>query len=151
MLEIFRHRVRTAGVRRVQADVFSWKPDRSYDLVFFAFWLSHVPPDRFEEFWGLVRRSLESRGRVFFVDEMAWDGVEGYEQALGDGRGTTVRRLEDGQTFRMVKVYHRPAALRRRLRSLGWSAEVRPAGDRIYWGVAGPEAARGPTPDSARP
>ena len=27
-----------------------------YDLVFFSFWLTHVPPSRFEWFWALVER-----------------------------------------------------------------------------------------------
>jgi SAM-dependent methyltransferase len=136
MLRILRRRVRAAGVRVVRADVFDWTPDRAYDLVFFGFWLSHVPPDRFEEFWRVVRASLSPRGRVFFVDEMKWDGVEGYEEALGDDRGTTMRPLEDGRRFRMVKVYHRPPELQLRLSALGWSAKVSATGDRIYAGIA---------------
>src|SRR5690348_4261353 len=30
----------------VEADIFGWRPDRRYDVVFFGFWLSHVPPER---------------------------------------------------------------------------------------------------------
>src|SRR5829696_6237994 len=45
---------RAARVRFVEADLFSWKPDRRYDVVFFGFWLSHVPLERFESFWSLV-------------------------------------------------------------------------------------------------
>jgi SAM-dependent methyltransferase len=138
MLKILRRRVRATSVRSIQADVFKWTPDRTYDLVFFSFWLSHVPPDRFDEFWRIVRASLNARGRVFFLDEMAWDGIEGYEESLGDDRGTTMRPLEDGRRFRMVKVYYRPRELQRRLRSLGWKAEVRAAGERIYSGVGQP-------------
>ena len=44
-------------------------PERSYDLVFFAFWLSHVPPGRFDEFWHLVRLCVGDSGRMAFVDE----------------------------------------------------------------------------------
>jgi SAM-dependent methyltransferase len=138
MLKILRRRVRGTGLRAVQADVFGWTPDRTYDLVFFSFWLSHVPPDRFEQFWELVRGCLTPAGRVFFIDEMEWEGFDGGEQALGDDRGTTVRPLEDGRTFRMVKVYHRPAELQNRLRALGWKVDVRAAGDRIYSGAGEP-------------
>ena len=44
-----RNRIEVArpNVRYVQADLFDWRPDRTYDLVFFGFWLSHVPPARF--------------------------------------------------------------------------------------------------------
>ena len=31
------------------ADIFNWKPVVSYDVVFFSFWLSHVPPNLFED------------------------------------------------------------------------------------------------------
>ena len=54
MLALNRERVNAANVHHVLADVFSWKPDRRYDLVFFAFWLSHVPQERFAAFWGVV-------------------------------------------------------------------------------------------------
>jgi len=54
VLEINRARLRETGrenaVRYVEADLFGWRPDAAYDAVFFGFWLSHVPPERFEAF-----------------------------------------------------------------------------------------------------
>jgi ubiquinone/menaquinone biosynthesis C-methylase UbiE len=41
VLAINRQRVAT-DVTYVVADVFEWRPDRAYDVVFFSFWLSHV-------------------------------------------------------------------------------------------------------------
>ena len=61
--------VHSDGVRFVQADIFDWTPDRAYDGVFFANWLSHVPPSRFEDFWALVAKCLKPDGRVVFIDE----------------------------------------------------------------------------------
>jgi trans-aconitate methyltransferase len=55
MLAIASARVDDERVRFIQADVFSWRPDRRYDVVFFGFWLSHVPAERFESFWSLIR------------------------------------------------------------------------------------------------
>src|SRR3954467_15922265 len=37
----------TPSVRFVEADLFSWEPDRRYDAVFFGFWISHVPHEKF--------------------------------------------------------------------------------------------------------
>ena len=37
--------------------------------MFFAFWLSHVPLERFESFWSLIDRCFEPEGRVFLVDD----------------------------------------------------------------------------------
>jgi demethylmenaquinone methyltransferase/2-methoxy-6-polyprenyl-1,4-benzoquinol methylase len=42
-LQINRQRVARTDVRYVVADIFDWHPERSYDAVFFSFWLSHVP------------------------------------------------------------------------------------------------------------
>ena len=61
---------RAVPVRCVQADIFAWTPDGGYDVVFFSFWLSHVPPERFEAFWAMVRGALNPGGRVFFVDSL---------------------------------------------------------------------------------
>src|SRR5262245_17545841 len=41
MLGLNAAKVADPRVRYVQADLFAWQPDREYDLVFFAFWLSH--------------------------------------------------------------------------------------------------------------
>src|SRR3954452_15021188 len=55
MLAIARKRVGDDDrVRFVLADLFAWRPDRRYDVVFFGFWLSHVPLERFAAFWALV-------------------------------------------------------------------------------------------------
>jgi ubiquinone/menaquinone biosynthesis C-methylase UbiE len=59
----------SAPVRFVEADLFSWHPARRYDAVFFGFWISHVPEDRFESFWDLVDEALEPAGRVFVFDD----------------------------------------------------------------------------------
>jgi demethylmenaquinone methyltransferase/2-methoxy-6-polyprenyl-1,4-benzoquinol methylase len=55
MLERNRARVGRADVEYVNADLFEWRPPRTYDLVFFSFWISHVPRARLASFWALVR------------------------------------------------------------------------------------------------
>jgi SAM-dependent methyltransferase len=62
--EVDRH-----NIGYVHADIFDWRPDRSYDLFFFGFWLSHVPPVCFDDFGQLVRSCVRSESRVAFVDE----------------------------------------------------------------------------------
>src|SRR3954469_20073525 len=58
VLGLNRLRVGDAKVRRERADIFAWRPDAAYDVVFFSFWLSHVPPERFDGFWARVREAL---------------------------------------------------------------------------------------------
>jgi demethylmenaquinone methyltransferase/2-methoxy-6-polyprenyl-1,4-benzoquinol methylase len=136
MLAFNRERVNATNVRYVLADVFSWRPDRQYDLVFFAFWLSHVPNDRFGSFWRLVGDSLAPNGRVFFIDELETDRARGLETRVDND--AVLRELEDGRRFRAVKVFYTPSELEARLRSLGWNVEVRAAGRRFYWGHTTP-------------
>jgi ubiquinone/menaquinone biosynthesis C-methylase UbiE len=136
MLAICRERAGADNVTLIQSDIFEWEPDRAYDGVFFGFWLSHVPPDRFDEFWSKVARALKPGAPVFFVDEAKKDPVDAEEEQLGDGRGATIRPLEDGRRFRMVKVYMRPDELEARLRAAGWTATVVPTGGRFFHGLA---------------
>jgi SAM-dependent methyltransferase len=69
MLAIAAARVGDERVRFIEADLSTGKPDRRYDVVFFGFWLSHVPAERFASFWSLVADCLEPEGRVFFADD----------------------------------------------------------------------------------
>ena len=52
-LELNRKRVGRPDVDYLVADLFTWQPLRTYDVVFFSFWLSHVPRPRFPGFWSL--------------------------------------------------------------------------------------------------
>ena len=121
---------RAPGARFVQADLFAWEPDRRYDGVFFGFWISHVPEDRFDAFWELVRRALKPGGRVVFVDD-AFRTAD--ELVYGEDSERIRRRLNDGSTFDIVKVPREPAGLERRLSALGWDIRVSTAGP-FYWG-----------------
>ena len=124
VIAINRARVASPNVEYVQADVFEWTPNTTYDFIFFGFWLSHVPHDRFDAFWALVRRALRPSGQVFFVDNLAIADAAARDQRL-DVDGIVERRLNDGRTFRIVKIFHEPAALAERLGELGWAADVR--------------------------
>jgi SAM-dependent methyltransferase len=132
MLAIAAARVRDGRVRFVPADLFSWRPDRRYDVVFFGFWLSHVPAERFASFWSLVADCLKPDGRVFFVDDTYRTADELIE---GEASSTIRRRLTDGSPYRIVKVPYRPAELERRLEELGWRIEVHSAPGPFYWGA----------------
>jgi trans-aconitate methyltransferase len=121
-----------APVRFVQADLFSWAPDRQYDVVFMGFWLSHVPADRFESFWDVVAAALAPRGRVFFADDAYRTPAELIE---GPASSTIQRRIPDGTAYRIVKVAYEPADLEGRLRDLGWDVTVNPTAGPFYWGA----------------
>jgi len=145
MLQACRERLgELPDIEYVQTDIFDWKPERRFDLVFFAYWLSHVPPGRFEDFWEIVEALLEPRGRVFFVDGLYNEASTAVDHVLEGPEATTVlRRLNDGREFRIVKVFHRPEELERRLALMGWDINVETAGSFVLFGHGGrhpPEA-----------
>lgn len=127
MLARNRREVTAPNVRYVEADIFDWEPPDTYDVVFFGFLLSHVPPTLFERFWQLVGRCLRPDGRVAFVDE---DQRSAHHDAVRIVEGVPVasRRLADGREFDIVKVFWEPRELASRLAQLGWDIQVRPSG-----------------------
>jgi demethylmenaquinone methyltransferase/2-methoxy-6-polyprenyl-1,4-benzoquinol methylase len=139
MLARAKARVGVKPVRFIHADLFHWVPSQRYDFVFFGFWLSHVPPERFEPFWSMVADCLTPAGRVFFVDDSARTPQE---LIKGQASTTIRRRCADGSGFRLVKVPYQPAELEERLGRLGWRITVTPTSGPFYWGtgIADPSA-----------
>ena len=123
----------TGDAELVRADVFEWEPAERFDLVFFSFWLSHVPEERFDEFWSLVRAAIRPEGRVFLLDSGAGDTAHtGTAQAGGE----ETRSLADGRTFRIVKRRWAPDELAARVRLLGFELDLRDSanGHFVYGG-----------------
>jgi 2-polyprenyl-3-methyl-5-hydroxy-6-metoxy-1,4-benzoquinol methylase len=125
MLALNEQRVHSQRVRYAQADLFEWRPREQYDVVFFSFWLSHVPPERFAAFWDLVSAALAPEGRVFLVDSLYEPTSTAADHQLKERQATTAtRKLNDGRVFEIVKIFYEPDQLQSRLAELGWQAEV---------------------------
>jgi SAM-dependent methyltransferase len=113
-----------ARTRFVEADLFDWEPPAgAFDVVFFSFWVSHVPPQRFNEFWALVDRALTPDGVAIFIDNRWGDGIWPPRDAP---RGPVQTRtdLSSGRIYRVVKVYYEPDELAEKLDKIGWQPDV---------------------------
>lgn len=140
MLALNRQRLQSDHVRYVHADLFTWRPSERYNAVFFAFWLSHVPPRRFRRFWELVCSALEPDGRVFFVDSLYEPTSIARNHSLPDPRDTVAcRQLNDGRSYQIIKVFYQPEELSTALERIGWQAQVRRTQDYFLYGEAAPE------------
>jgi len=136
-IELARERTAEARVEYLQADLFAWEPERSYDVCFFAFWLSHVPDERFASFWEKVRRALEPGGRVFFVDSAPSERASAVDHKLqASGEQTMRRRLANGSEYRIVKHWFRPVQLQERIAAIGWHVEVASTPEFFVYGRA---------------
>lgn len=125
VLALNEQRLPDVRIRRVQADLFGWTPDGPYDVVFFSFWLSHVPPERFDAFWAMVRAALRPGGRVFFVDSLRTELSTASDHVLpAEGDIIAERKLNDGSRYSIYKIFYHPPHLQARLEALGWHATV---------------------------
>ena len=136
VLALNRERVGRTDVSYVVADLFDWQADSHYDVVFFSFWLSHVPRARFGEFWSIVRSCLAPSGRAFLIDNRndplpdtttKDPFVVRYENDLH------LRRLTDGSRYRVVSVMYEPDELQSLIVAQGWSARI----DSTRWFIYG--------------
>lgn len=135
VLEINRQRLSSPIARFLQADLFDWQPNQQYNFIFFSFWLSHVPEDRLEKFWQTLRTALKPDGKVFFIDSLFTSDSTAKDHKMIDHSGVVERKLNDGQTFRIVKMFHEPKSLEERLRRMGWNGIVRSTGEFFYYGL----------------
>jgi SAM-dependent methyltransferase len=126
-IEHNRARVGDARVEYAVADLFAWNPEPSqrFDFVFFGFWLSHVPEARFDAFWEQVAAWLDAGGTVFLVDNTRHRDSPAHNHRIeGPAPGVSLRYLNDGRCFDIVKHFYEPDALSERLRALGWRGRV---------------------------
>lgn len=121
-------------VQFVRADLFEWQPRERYDLVFFSFWLSHVPPSRVPGFWETVRSALKEGGRVVFLDNRfsprSWPHAkpDSYLQERSD--------LSSGERFQIVKRYLDPPEVEAELAGLGWRCRAAVTETYFLYGTA---------------
>lgn len=134
MLE--RAQTRLAGVDHVTfelADLYRWRPTSTYDVVFFSFVLSHVPPHMAPRFWHVVSSSLADAGMIAFVD----DAPSRHDVEHWLAGGIAQRTLGDGTQYRIVKVLPTPEELVDTMATHGLEeANVTVLGDAFLGGVA---------------
>jgi demethylmenaquinone methyltransferase/2-methoxy-6-polyprenyl-1,4-benzoquinol methylase len=121
------NRARLAGmpVEYVEADLFAWSPSHRYDFVFMSFWLSHVPATRFASFFDMVADALAPGGVAYVIDSAhePTSTARDHPEPSRDS-GVVQRKLDDGRTFRIVKVFWEPDTLAARTAALGWRSEL---------------------------
>ena len=130
MLAINRSKFNDPRVHYQCVDIFSWVPQRTYDLVFFAFWLSHVPPSLLNPFLDKLSLALNPGGFLFMVDEPA--GGRMLSGPAQDGMYQQ-RAIQDGRTFNIVKVYYDPFKIKDELGIRGFGPIDVTVGDYFYY------------------
>ena len=125
VLALNRARLQDPAIEYVEHDVFEWRPAHRYDWVFMSFWLSHVPATRFDAFWTTVAEALAPDGSAYVIDSAhePTSTARDHPEPSRDG-GVVLRKLDDGRTFRIVKVFWEPERLAARLAPLGFRSAL---------------------------
>ena len=125
MMAINRAKVASERVSYLQADLFSWRPTRTYDAVCFGFWLSHVPLERLSTFLSMVATALQPGGSIFFVDGRREPTITAVDQQLPERESQVMtRRLNDGREFHIVKNFYEPVCLAECFAAAGLQVKV---------------------------
>lgn len=126
VIKINRSKLNSPHVKYHQIDLFTWEPDAEYDLVFFSFWLSHVPPELLDSFLLKVYKSVRVGGKLFIVDSRFDPTSTANNHILrDDGSIYKSRKLNDGQEFQIVKVFYQPDELQNKLTQVGFQSDVK--------------------------
>lgn len=126
VIEINRSKLNSPNVEYRQIDLFAWEPDAEYDLVFFSFWLSHVPPELVDLFLTKVYKSVRVGGQVFIVDSrFEHTSTANNHILIDDGSIYKSRKLNDGREFQIVKIFYHPDKLQNKLTQVGFKAHVK--------------------------
>ncbi len=101
----------------------AWEePDRPVDGLFTGFWLSHVPRARLGDFLRLVRGWLKPGGMFAFIDSRPDPYSGAVDHDVPPAPDMSLRRLSDGRTFTIPKVFYEPDELESALTAAGFAA-----------------------------
>lgn len=125
MIAINKAKVQSDKVSYIQTDLFKWQPEQEYDMIFFGFWLSHVPPEMLDSFLQTVKRALKSNGYFFMVDSQKKKTSTATDHILPEDGTTMQRSLNDGRNFQIIKIYYQTDELTQALIRNGIAAEAK--------------------------
>jgi 2-polyprenyl-3-methyl-5-hydroxy-6-metoxy-1,4-benzoquinol methylase len=111
MLAINQAKHNSANVTSLQADLFEWQPEQQYDMIFFGFWLSHVPPEKLHDFLKTISAALKPDGTLFMLDSRKTPDSTAKDHQLPEEGTTLERKLNDGRKFEIVKIFYEPESL----------------------------------------
>lgn len=125
MLNINRAKLQNPQITYQQADLFTWEPQKQYDLVFFSFWLSHVPQAKLNPFLAQVAKALKPTGHVVMLDSRASSTSTAHNQSTDTTQDQLQHRiLNNGQEYNIYKIYYEPEQLYEEFRRVGIHANV---------------------------
>ena len=120
-LELARQRLVAHSLRAHLHVRDAWaEPEFQADALFMGFWLSHVPRPRLGAFLALARRWLVPGGTLAFIDSRHDPSSSALDHRPAPDVTTVERKLSDGRTFTIPKVFFAPDELEAAMRNAGF-------------------------------
>lgn len=140
MLAIAEERLVSVGladrITFLQADLFAWRPLQKFDAIFLGFFLSHVPDDLLDRVLQPVAAALKPDGKLLFIDSRRESTASSPDQPLPEEDDPiATRRLNDGRTFRIVKIFRDANTMRLALARNGLKTAVHETERYFQYGI----------------
>lgn len=142
VIAINKAKVNSDKVTYQQVDLFTWQPEAQYDLVFFSFWLSHVPPEKLTSFLKTVYQAVKVGGKVFMLDSRHTPTSTAINHTLPKENTTTrvKRTLNDNREYTIVKVFYQPDQLQADFQDVGFTTQIMTTPHYFIYGQATKDA-----------
>jgi demethylmenaquinone methyltransferase/2-methoxy-6-polyprenyl-1,4-benzoquinol methylase len=137
VIEINRAKLTCPVVSYELVDLFKWEPQQQYELVFFSFWLSHVPPELLTAFLNKVYRATKPGGRCFLIDSRLEPTSTAKDTPLHNIEHIYyTRKLNDGSFYKVVKIFYEQAGLSESLSATGFVPDIKVTPHYFIYGIA---------------
>lgn len=123
-------------IKYEKCNIFEWEPDKQYDLIFFSFWLSHVPPVELDKFLENMHASLKADGILFIIDSLKSSNSSAKNQFLKDNSIVQQRKLNSGKTFSIYKIFYELDELGKIFEKVGFEITLKTTGEFFWYGKA---------------
>ncbi|MAU09423.1 MAG: SAM-dependent methyltransferase [Anaerolineaceae bacterium] len=135
MIAIHHAKLQNPNITYTQADLFAYQPDQQYDVVYFSFWLSHVPSVKLAPFLQMVRSALKPDGRIFILDSRKTPTSTAKDHVIPEDGSVLERKLNDGNTYKIVKVFYTPQMLQTALGEANLHAKIQQTPEYFIYAV----------------
>jgi demethylmenaquinone methyltransferase/2-methoxy-6-polyprenyl-1,4-benzoquinol methylase len=90
----------------------------------------------------MVKGALKPNGRVFFVDSLFTQESTAQNHSALNQQGYSERKLNDGRTYRVVKIFYELTQLQELLQDSGWLGQVHGTENYFLHGLFSPNITR---------
>ena len=112
-------------IKYIKSNIFDWKSEKKYDLIFFSFWLSHVPPEYLIQFLNQIYQLLSKNGIVFIVDSLKTSTSTAKNHFLKYEGIIQQRKLNSGKSYNICKIFYNLKELENDFANIGFKATIK--------------------------